>query len=148
MDRDAGIAAIIDLQRRVGVEETPEAAGKGWDGLTLREKEMTMAVHRAEFPDKYPQPERVPDQYPYFLYIYDSNGFHGAGEPLRNKQELDACEGRITDAIKCGLEVRITDSGDFLMFHAAAGRILFPTKQDIRRVNEQQKAGGTGGTVH
>lgn len=68
---------------------------------------------------------------PWKLYIYDRTGFHGGGQWFRvgkakypaeeisfarAKQYCDAAVGR-------GLEVRICDGMDFLVFHAVNGQV-------------------------
>lgn len=41
-NRDAGIAAIIFLQKYAGIDEPPERAGKEWDRMRDRERRSTL----------------------------------------------------------------------------------------------------------
>jgi len=42
---EQGVQAIIDLQAKVGIEETKESAKAGWDKLSDFEKETTERAH-------------------------------------------------------------------------------------------------------
>ena len=64
--------------------------------------------------------------YPLYLFIYDEKGFHSDGVRLENKHKLEyAFKTSIKFAIANKREVRITDSGDLLCFHAKDGKILY-----------------------
>ena len=64
--------------------------------------------------------------YPLYLFIYDENGFHSTGVRLEDKYKLEyAFKTSIKFAIANKREVRITDSGDLLCFHAKDGKILY-----------------------
>lgn len=64
--------------------------------------------------------------YPLYLFIYDENGFHSTGVLLEDKQKLEyAFKTSIKFAIANKREVRITDTGDLLCFHAKDGKILY-----------------------
>lgn len=76
---------------------------------------------------------RVEMEFPCFLYIYELDGFHRGYEVIESDEELKASAGKIKAAIQEGREVRITDLGDYLLFHAEKGQILFPTRADIER---------------
>lgn len=67
------------------------------------------------------------------LYIYDENGFHRGPQYFRKhvkypSEEITSAQAhnRAFVAVSKGLEVRITDSGDMLVFHAKDGKILYP----------------------
>jgi hypothetical protein len=49
-DRDAGIKAIIELQKVAGVIESEEKAAKGWDAMTPEQKSSTVWMHGLLFP--------------------------------------------------------------------------------------------------
>lgn len=83
---------------------------------------------------------RVPDEPiyvepgdgPWRLYVYDRDGFHSGGKWFRKgpakypEEEIPAHEAvlRAGLAVGHGLEVRIADGGDMLVFHARDGAIL------------------------
>ena len=66
--------------------------------------------------------------YPLTLYIYDEQGFHDEGVTLVSDAQLNGPGTRmlILDALNRSVEIRITDPGDFLVFHADKGKVLFP----------------------
>lgn len=84
-------------------------------------------------PDKLPPyTMREGDIYPLFLYIYRHDGYHTGSELLRNEDQLKtALAGKVKEAIMQGREVRITDTGDLLVFHAEHGKIVLPSREDI-----------------
>jgi hypothetical protein len=66
--------------------------------------------------------------YPLTLYIYDEQGFHDKGITLVSDAQLNG-PGTwmlILDALNRGVEIRITDPNDFLVFLADEGNVLFP----------------------
>jgi len=52
LNREDGIQAVIELQALVGIEESPEDAGKGWDALQDWEQEATMKAHSLMCPQE------------------------------------------------------------------------------------------------
>lgn len=72
--------------------------------------------------------------YPLRLYVFDADGMHDGGKWLRSESQLsDAMAGPIRVAVEAKREVRITDTGDSLVFHARDGEILFPTREQIAK---------------
>ena len=64
--------------------------------------------------------------YPMFVYIYNAQGRYGEPVRVNNVQQLeDQFISNIKSAVQAGLEVRITDLDDCLVFHAENGLILF-----------------------
>lgn len=62
--------------------------------------------------------------YPVLVYIYDEKGFHRGSVPARNRIELDAMfHGPVKKAIQEKREVRMTDTGDLMLFHTYKGCI-------------------------
>ena len=66
--------------------------------------------------------------YPLTLYIYNEQGFHDEGITLVSNAQLNGPGTRmlILDALNRGVEIRMTDPGDSLVFHADKGKVLFP----------------------
>lgn len=72
------------------------------------------------------------------LYIYDREGFHGAAiwftsGRIRYPEEqvgVEFARGLTEEAMLRGLEVRITNGGDFLVFHSQRGQMLYPTNAE------------------
>lgn len=54
-DREAGINAIIALQAMGGIVESREKAEKGWDAMTPREQQQTMAAYQLFGPKEKPR---------------------------------------------------------------------------------------------
>ena len=50
--RERGIDAVVALQRVVGITETREAAGTGWDHMTAGQQATTMEVYAAICPQQ------------------------------------------------------------------------------------------------
>ena len=73
------------------------------------------------------------DDYPFFLYVFDVHGHYGERTRIGNDTELHAAFVSIKPMIAAGREVRITDSGDDLVFHAANGKIIWPTPEQLKR---------------
>ena len=72
------------------------------------------------------------DGYPMRLYVYGHNGRHSGGTWLYTEAELhDAMTTVVKPALADKREVRITDSGDCMIFHAENGRIVWPTAADL-----------------
>ena len=76
----------------------------------------------------------------YRLYLYEADGFHSGGQwftsgRIRYPEEQIAAATAKEWAeahIQRGLEVRITDAGDFLVFHSHHGKQLWPASgEDI-----------------
>jgi hypothetical protein len=71
---------------------------------------------------------------PFRLYIYDARGYHSGGvyfdrvPRYPEDGELTSKEAfkRATQALADGLEVRITDGGDMLVYHARGATVLYP----------------------
>ncbi len=78
---------------------------------------------------QYAEPEKDAR---YRLYIYGQDGRHSGRQRFCNKpvhdEEITTEEARkrVKQAIAEKKEVRITDDGDMLVFHAAYGAILYP----------------------
>ena len=70
------------------------------------------------------------------LYSYDREGFHSGGQWFTSgkikypDEQITAEAARaLTEAtMQAGYEVRITDSSDFLVFHALNGEQVYPSK--------------------
>jgi len=76
---------------------------------------------------------------PWRIYVFDRSGFHRGGKyfrkgspPTDHPEEnhlwvtAEFAKDDAIRAIRQGLEVRITDGGDMLVFHAVKGRYVFP----------------------
>lgn len=70
----------------------------------------------------------------YQLYLFDVDGFHSGGQwftstlPLKFPEEeitLDEAHQRCIQHLARGLEVRITNGGDYLVYHAIGDRNLY-----------------------
>lgn len=69
---------------------------------------------------------------PWALYIYREDGFH-TGKQWFNKQirypdeeiTIAQAQGKTARAMAAGLEVRICDGGDNLVFHAEGNNVLY-----------------------
>lgn len=66
--------------------------------------------------------------FPLTLYIYDEQGYHDGGIQIVSEEQLNGLGTImiIRYAIKRGVEVRMTDPMDLLVFHAKNGKIVFP----------------------
>ena len=79
-------------------------------------------------------PEIHPDDgspnFPMKVFVYRKDGTYGAPVVVESDEELKSprIKGLIRDAFKSGVEVRITDPDDYLLFHANNGRIIFDGK--------------------
>ncbi len=72
---------------------------------------------------------------PWRLYIYGPDGYHSGGQWFRKKpkypdEEITTAQAhnRALVAVSEGKEVRITDGGDMLVFHAKGGKVLYPAE--------------------
>lgn len=71
---------------------------------------------------------------PFKLYIYDSTGYHQGPQWFRRPplqypdEEITAHEAmvRALEAFAIGCEIRITDGGDMLVYHAKDRKVLYP----------------------
>jgi hypothetical protein len=72
------------------------------------------------------------------LYLYGKDGFHGgpiwftSGRIRYPDEQIAAGVAQllVEKHVRDGLEVRITNGGDFLVFHSQRGQMLFPTNAD------------------
>jgi hypothetical protein len=83
---------------------------------------------------------RPSDRGPWRLYVFDRNGYHRGGKyfqrgalPQYPPNELRDywitaafAKDDVIQAMRQGLEVRITDGGDFLVFHWKGGKQIYP----------------------
>lgn len=64
---------------------------------------------------------------PFYAYIYTSEGKHYGGVELPRADDVRAfLRGAAPPAIERGVEVIITDRGDYTVFHAKEGVVLWP----------------------
>lgn len=70
---------------------------------------------------------------PFRLYIYGPDGYHSPGiwvarVPQYPDEEINCREAmyRTLEAAAQGLEVRITDGGDMLVYHCVGSNVLYP----------------------
>ena len=67
--------------------------------------------------------------FPLFLYEYDADGRYGKPLKIAGPPGLEfAMATTVKQAIAEKREVRITDTSDFLVFHAENGEIIWPTR--------------------
>ena len=84
---------------------------------------------------QYAQPQKGEDLK---LFLYDKSGFHSAAiwftsGVIRYPDEQTSAEiakSVVERHIAQNLEVRITDAGDLLVFHARHGRVLYPSSAE------------------
>jgi hypothetical protein len=68
--------------------------------------------------------------FPARLYLFGADGRHSGGKWLRTEADLrEALDTTVRAALIAKREVRITDPGDMLVFHAVDGEIVFPTRE-------------------
>jgi hypothetical protein len=69
--------------------------------------------------------------YPIRLYIYQPDGMHDGGIEIISEAQLNGPGTRmiLEDAMARGVEIRMTDPADFLVFHADKGKVLFPVPE-------------------
>jgi len=70
---------------------------------------------------------------PFRLYIYGPDGYHSGGMwfesvPKYPEEEITSREAKagVEASILSGREVRITNSSDFLVYHAINGQVIYP----------------------
>jgi hypothetical protein len=83
-----------------------------------------------------------PGDGPWRLYVFDRGGYHRGGRYFARKPmpanlgeshlwlTREAARDDATRALRQGLEVRITDAGDRLVFHAKGLKQLYPLNPD------------------
>jgi hypothetical protein len=49
-DEADGIKAVQDLQKMAGIDESHDAAKRGWRGMSIAEQDTTMRTHKMFFP--------------------------------------------------------------------------------------------------
>ena len=75
------------------------------------------------------------EDYPMYLYEYGADGMHSGRQYINNDTELRAMMASVvTQAMREGREIRITDTGDHLIFHAEHGRVVWPTPEQMAGV--------------
>lgn len=69
----------------------------------------------------------------YRLYVYGSDGFHGGAiwfcanpDGKLDMISIERARSLAKRAISTAMEVRVTDGGDFLLFHSQCGEQLWP----------------------
>ena len=71
---------------------------------------------------------------PWRLYIYGKDGYHSGASRFSRTSTMDSenrtipfeeAKDREHYATKGGLEVRITDTGDMLVFHSQDGKVIY-----------------------
>jgi hypothetical protein len=69
--------------------------------------------------------------YPMRLYVYQPDGMHDEGIEITSQSQLNGPGTRmiLEAAMARGVEIRMTDPGDFLVFHADKGKVLFPVPE-------------------
>ena len=69
--------------------------------------------------------------FPMFVYIYEADGTYGDPVQINSEAQLHGPDTRIMIkvAMEQKREIRITDPGDLMLFHAKDGRILFDGKE-------------------
>lgn len=90
---------------------------------------------------------------PWRLYIFNKDGYHSGGQWFRRPpleypdEEITASEAmvRAFEAEAKGLEVRICDGGDMLIYHAKGTEILYP-KRDAMGTFWKEITEGTHGS--
>lgn len=68
--------------------------------------------------------------YPMRLYLYDASGRYGEPVVINSEAHLHSAgtKALVQVAMREGREVRITDPGDLLLFHAQGGKVLWDGK--------------------
>ena len=67
--------------------------------------------------------------YPMSIYVYDERGWYGGPVLVNSEEELHAQYDLFKDAAERGVEVRVTDPGDMMLFHAIGRKVLFDGKE-------------------
>lgn len=86
-------------------------------------------LSKQERAQRIPRPDEVPadDGPPYSIYLYNAAGRYGAPIVIRDASELNpAMFAHVRPHMAQRLKVRVTDSGDNLVFWSENGEILFP----------------------
>lgn len=83
--------------------------------------------------------------FPLFLYLYDEQGRYGNPTEIGNDAALEtAMQIMVRDHISRGLEVRITNLADELMFHSQCGKVLWPTENVVHEMRDSGDGAGEG----
>ena len=76
---------------------------------------------------------------PFRLYLYGPDGYHSGAQwfsarPKYPDEEITAHEAmcRALENSACGNEVRITDGGDYLVYHAKDRKVLYPDAEAMK----------------
>lgn len=68
------------------------------------------------------------NDWPLYLYEYNDSGFHKGRVRISNDAELKATMATtVKIAIEEKREIRITDGGDYLVYHSRNGVVLWPS---------------------
>lgn len=75
---------------------------------------------------------------PWVLYLYDNTGYHSGkqwfGKRVRYSEEeitVATAKARAEAHERHGLEVRVTDGGDNLVYHSKNGKVVYPETGDF-----------------
>lgn len=74
---------------------------------------------------------------PFRLYIFDKDGMHNGSRWFRKFPKyseeitIPAAQVITEEAVTLRKEVRITDSGDMLVYHAIDGKVVYPAQGDF-----------------
>jgi hypothetical protein len=71
--------------------------------------------------------------FPLIAYVYDSSGKHGGRlyfrpEPQVGESSTDQVRKLVAQALRNGLEVRITNGSDYLVYHQLDGIVVYPSR--------------------
>ncbi len=73
--------------------------------------------------------------FPLFLYLYDEHGRYGNPTEIADAATLaGAMWIMVRDHISRGLEVRITNRADELVFHSQHGKVVWPAAEEARKL--------------
>lgn len=109
----------------------------GWSTQQARWMALIDQV-REILPEPSPAPEKVPNiltldlehgtdlRGPLFLYIFHRDGKHAGAMRFDARSGKDSARMQAERHVALNREVRITNCGDFLVFHAKDGKVLFP----------------------
>jgi hypothetical protein len=74
------------------------------------------------------------EDYPLYFYLSKSDGRYVQPRLLKDRQELDeAMKGVVAEHVRRGLEVRITNRMDGLVFHSHGGKVVWPVNRRLTR---------------
>jgi len=80
-----------------------------------------------------------------FLYLYDEQGRYGDPTEVKNAVALEtATQIMVRDHIGRGLQVRITNLADELIFHSQCGKVLWPTENVVHEMRDPGDCPGEG----